>query len=899
MIKTSDRPTPIDVGRDDGLIAAIADWQWAADAGGQIDFLSLEFAGCTGVARESFLGSRLVELVQGSADSIECREQRAAIAANQPFRDLACKMIRADGGTIWAELAGTPIFEGGDFRGYRGLGRIVTARVEGVLAGERYRQLFEVASDWFWELDAEGRLTYVSSNIEAVIGLPISAYLGKRLAETDGISIDPAAGRKNLTAFRARQPYRNFVYARSLPNGRMVWISSSGAPFYAKDGIFLGYRGIARDVTVPVEQERTLRESEEQFRKVLEAAADYYWEYDADYRITYLSSGFEKLFGVPVANILGKRLIDTPGFSVEPEMGKMVLATQKAKQPFRDFVFSGRRHDGRKGWIKTSGAPIFDASGAFVGYRGVASEISAHVEADAAARLAQRQLHDTIAHVSQAFVIYDAADRIVVYNSAFLDLHRSADGKFDGQLAGWQDVSFGEIAHWQVETGFYVTQRSEKAIDLETLLTRYQTEQAHSYRLRDGRWMLVAYRSLPGGGKVAVWTDITEVKQVERALHQTRRHLEQAQRVAAIGSVYRDLATGAEEWSEQTYRLFGLDRASFERTDENAIALIHPEDRSRIKAVLDRAYAGLLTPPAEYRIVRADGALRVIYAEFDFEHDEAGKPMHLLAVYKDVTELREAERREQEQRRHAQKLESLGTLAGGVAHDLNNTLVPIIALTKMVAKRLPQDSREHANVVTIGQAGARARDLVQQILAYSRKDAPTRSIVDLAEVAREALGLLRASVPRTIQIIETLTAVPPLLGDSGALHQVITNLVTNAAHAIGEQVGTITVEIANAQADGVVEGQRATEPVIRLSICDSGCGMDAATVARIFEPFFTTKAVGIGTGLGLSMVQGIVAQHGGRITVASKPGQGTRFDIFLPAFVAEMAPARPESEPVA
>jgi PAS domain S-box-containing protein len=638
MVKTSSPSAPVNVGRDDALIAAIADWRWAADAGGQIRFLSPEFEGSSGLSRESLLGRRLSELAGASGGLIEQNEQCIAIAANQPFRDFAFKMMRPDGWETWIELAGAPTFEGDNFDGYWGLGRTVTARIKGLLARERYQQLIDVASDWFWETDPEGRLTYVSPNIEAVLGLSRSPYLGKRVSDTPGVSIDPEEGRKNLAAFKARQPYSNFLYARKLPDGRTVWISSSGAPFHAKDRTFLGYRGIARDVTNQMEHERQLRESEEQFRKMLEAAADYYWELDAQYRISYVSPGYEKLFGISPADMIGKRLIDTPGASFEPEMGKMVFAAQKAKQPFRDFVFSGKRPNGNKCWIKTSGAPIFDPSGAFSGYRGVASEITAHVEADAAAQLAQRQLHDTIAHVSQAFVVYDTADCIVVFNSAFVDLHRRADGEFDGKFALRQDLSFAEIARWQVESGFYVTQPSEPAIDLETLLARYQTEQAHSYRLRDGRWMLVAYRRLPGGGKVAVWTDITDIKQAERALRQTRRHLEQAQRVAAIGSVYRDLTTGAEEWSEHTYRIFGLDRASFDRTDENGLAIIHPEDRVRMKAVLDGAYAGLPTPPAEYRIVRGDGELRVIYAEFDFVQDESGQPMHLLAVYKDVTE---------------------------------------------------------------------------------------------------------------------------------------------------------------------------------------------------------------------------------------------------------------------
>jgi len=232
----------------------------------------------------------------------------------------------------------------------------------------------------------------------------------------------------------------------------------------------------------------------------------------------------------------------------------------------------------------------------------------------------------------------------------------------------------------------------------------------------------------------------------------------------------------------------------------------------------------------------------------------------------------------------SQKMEALGTLAGGVAHDLNNMLVPILVLAKTTAVRLPDGSRERRNLNTILQAGESARDLVSQILAFSRKEAPTLRRFDLAEVVRESLMLLRASLPSTIKIDERIGAVPLLLGDRSKLHQVIANLVTNAAQAIGDRHGTIIVELAAAPGERLPHApQRAPSSALRLTVSDTGCGMDPRTAARMFDPFFTTKPAGAGTGLGLSVVHGIIDQHGGRIVVDSKVGRGTRFDIYLPA----------------
>jgi two-component system cell cycle sensor histidine kinase/response regulator CckA len=160
-------------------------------------------------------------------------------------------------------------------------------------------------------------------------------------------------------------------------------------------------------------------------------------------------------------------------------------------------------------------------------------------------------------------------------------------------------------------------------------------------------------------------------------------------------------------------------------------------------------------------------------------------------------------------------------------------------------------------------------------------------MLDIASFVRETMSLSRASVPTTIKIEERVEAAQPILADSGQLHQVILNLVTNAAQAIGDETGAITIELANDEHAMADREDPAPKSCVRLSISDTGCGMEEATLNRIFEPFFTTKGVGQGTGLGLSVVHGIVAEHGGSIEVTSQPGLGTRFDIFLPAHDSE------------
>ena len=244
----------------------------------------------------------------------------------------------------------------------------------------------------------------------------------------------------------------------------------------------------------------------------------------------------------------------------------------------------------------------------------------------------------------------------------------------------------------------------------------------------------------------------------------------------------------------------------------------------------------------------------------------------------DITALKRAEEQRralERQLQHSQRLESLGTLAGGVAHELNNTLVPIVALAKLLLEEVGEDQASRQDLETIATAGERARDLVKQILAFSRKQEAVRQPFDAAQIVHEALSMLRRSLPATIAIVEQIKQVPPLIGDAGGLQQVLVNLVTNAAQAIGSSKGIITVSV------------DIQEEEVHLAVADSGCGMDAKTMERMFEPFFTTKEVGEGTGLGLSVMHGIVVGHGGRIAVDSAPGKGTRFDLFFPVAAAE------------
>ncbi|MDY6944609.1 MAG: ATP-binding protein [Pseudomonadota bacterium] len=264
-----------------------------------------------------------------------------------------------------------------------------------------------------------------------------------------------------------------------------------------------------------------------------------------------------------------------------------------------------------------------------------------------------------------------------------------------------------------------------------------------------------------------------------------------------------------------------------------------------------------------------------------------------------------ARRQAEETLHHAQKTEALGTLAGGIAHDFNNILSAITGNTRLAMQELPSDHPVQSGLAEVAKASARATDLVNRILTFSRQSECRREVMSLQPAVEEALALLRATLPAMIEINCSFSErLPPVRADATQIHQVIINLVTNAAHAIGDgAAGCITVSldkvhITHGRAHGSVLGSKLKAGrYLRLSVSDTGSGMDSATLDRVFDPFFTTKPVGRGTGLGLSVVEGIMRSHDGSVLVTSEPGRGTTFRLYFPAVDASL-PAGTQRAPV-
>lgn len=387
---------------------------------------------------------------------------------------------------------------------------------------------------------------------------------------------------------------------------------------------------------------------------------------------------------------------------------------------------------------------------------------------------------------------------------------------------------------------------------------------------------------------VGVAVDITHRHAMEEQLKRSEEGMRLAQELGGVGSWDANLETGVTTWSKNLRQISGVGddveagRASF-------IALVHPDDRAEFRAAMVAAVDAGGYLELEFRLVRPnDGELRWMLARGDAVTGPDGHSIRFLGVVVDITERRVAEEHRtklEHQLRQAHKLEAVGRLAGGVAHDFNNILLAIRGNGELALGALKHGDHAVEEVEEMIAAAERAAGLTRQLLAFSRQQVLQAEVLDLNEVVGEMDKLLRRMIGEDVELHAVVAAEPvQVSADRSQIEQVIANLAVNARDAMPEG-GLLTLEVTTTEIGSEQEIDLAPGRYAMLIVGDTGRGMDPETLAKIFEPFFSTKAEG--TGFGLSTVHGIVVQTGGSIWVYSEVGHGTTFKIFLP--LAEQA----------
>lgn len=387
-------------------------------------------------------------------------------------------------------------------------------------------------------------------------------------------------------------------------------------------------------------------------------------------------------------------------------------------------------------------------------------------------------------------------------------------------------------------------------------------------------------------------TDISDRVRAEDALQETRRFLEKAQQIAHIGSWAWDAETRKYQWSDEMHRIFSITPEEFDGTISSLAPVIHPDDKERVLRAESQFRENGKGEPIEYRVIRKDGSVAVVFTKAEAVFDEAGKLLRLVGTCQDITLARQQE----EQIRRSQKMDALGKLTGGIAHDYNNMLGVILGYSKLLQDALADNAKLSKFINEIHRAAERGTGLSRKLLAFSRHRQPEPGSCSVNDVLSSMRDLLQQTLTPRIQLVLDLAPdLWPVAADAGDMEDAVLNLAINAMHAM-ESGGTLTLRTRN---EHRIEHSGSTESpagdYVMLTVSDTGCGMDTATAGKIFDPFFTTKG-NDGIGLGLSMVYGFMQRCGGEIKVTTSPGKGSVFWLHFPRHSQSPAAAPAEGQ---
>ena len=545
-----------------------------------------------------------------------------------------------------------------------------------------------------------------------------------------------------------------------------------------------------------------LYESEVRFRRLAALSADIYWEQDEALCFTSFStsraSHIERAY---TDKLLGKTRWQGGYLNMTEADWVVHRAVLQARQPFRDLELCRYDSRGCKVWFRVSGEPVFDASGTFRGYQGIACDITERRRAE--------ELRELEHAVTRILADADSA------SAALQSVIRAVC-----ETEGWECGRYfrvdepGRVLRFAEGWGI-----ADPAVQRFLLLSRELV-----YRPGEGLSGLAWQK-----GETVWATDVAKDPRSSKA---------------AMNKI------GSREIGIHGSFVFPIVSAG------ETIGVLN--------------FASRRPRDPEEQLLQAITAIGAQIGQF-LRRREADEKRQLLEA----------------QLHQAQKMQAIGTLATGIAHEFNNVLRAILANVELARMDAPQEHPVRESIEEIDKASRRARDIVQRILAFARPQPAQRRRLCLADVAREAIRLLGPTLPDGIELATEFGAgTPEILGDATQIHQLLLNLCANAAQSMGAGPGRITVSTAGVMAgrggEAAISGLP-SGPYARLSVTDSGSGIDPAIQARIFEPFFSTKAVGEGTGLGLAIVHGIVRAHEGAVDLRSEPGRGTTFHVYFPA----------------
>lgn len=757
---------------------------------------------------------------------------------------------------------------------------------------QRLAALFEFAPDAIYLHDLEGVFIDGNRAAERLCGYSRSELIGKSFLELPLLPPEQigqaAALLKRSAAGEATEP-DEFTLIRK--DGKRLPIEIRTHPVDI-DGERI-IQGIVRDLSKRKALQSEIERQKHLFQQIADTAPIFIFVKDAGGRFLFVNKAMAESFNKPRDKIIGQH---NAVVHRNPQEVELYLKTDaEVLQTKRVITVEETQTmpDGSVRYFQTTKSPLF-VDDETVHVLGISMDITQVKEAERALQR-QRYLAVVMQSADCILLIDVASRRVLEANPAFLNLlgYTAEEAK--------TLTAYDFVAHSRedIDEKIRIALREERFF----LGQRW-------YRRKSGDLIPVEVNTsvIKHGGRdvfCVIARDISERLQAQQHLARSEKLLAEAERLAQMGSFEWDLLTETLTWSDELYRIFGLIPEHTELSIATFLQAVHEQDRAYVTQILTDLQEKGGAQELEERIRRPDGSVRVLASHFEVILDSAGRPIRMLGVCRDITAQRQAEaelRAVEAQMERAQKLDSLGVLAGGVAHDFNNLLTGVLGNVQLAQLCLPPNSEVTEYLVDIERAAMRAAELCRQLLAYAGSGRLVVRPVAVNEVVREVLPLIKYTIPASVRLqLDLAEALPPIESDAVQVQQMLMNLLTNAAEATsgaGEiRLKTELVSLDEGDLQRMYFADQAQPGLfVAVEVEDTGVGMDEETLARVFEPFFTTKFAG--RGLGLAATLGILRSHHGAIEIASQPGAGTKVRVYFPALPAETAlPSKDASAP--
>ena len=733
-------------------------------------------------------------------------------------------------------------------------------------------------SDMIRVIDFQGNNQYVSPSHTKGLGYAMEERVGKSSLDivhpddVERILKQFTVGFQNNQAIRAEYRVRH-------ADGHYVWLDTVGDLLRDNQGNVSAAVMSSRDIS-----ERKRSEAElERSRDFIENVEDACFEMDLSGNLTFHNESFLKTTGYTYDEYMALSRWDRhPTREEAKRVFKIYDDVYKTGIPAKSVEYKSLRKDGVTPISEVSISLVLDKSGDAIGFRGIGRDITSRKRVEETLRESEERFRLAFSTSPDSININRLSDGLYVdINDGFTRLtgftREDAIGRTSREISIWCDPEDRQkLVDGLREKGYYDNLEAQ-------------------FRRKDGSVTtalmsanILILNHVPH--ILSVTRDISDRRSMEKQILILNERILTATRAAQMGIWDWDIESNRLTWDEQIYALYGQKRAHFAGSFEGWQNVIHPDDRSSCVEAVNQALRGEKNYNTEFRVVWPDGSIHFIRATGEVHRDKSGKPTRLIGVNYDITDIKSAELEKtklQDQYLQSQKMELVGRLAGGVAHDFNNMLGVIIGHAEMAMEGIGPAHSHYEDLKEICKAVDRSADLTRQLLAFARKQTVSPKVLDLNDTIEGMLKMLRRLIGEDIALNwQPKANLWPVKMDPSQIDQILANLSVNARDAIAG-VGKVNIETENVTFDerycishmGSVPGMYSL-----LAVSDNGCGMSKDILGQIFEPFFTTKEQGKGTGLGLSTVYGIVKQNNGFINVYSEPGLGTTFKVYLPRY---------------